>query len=167
MMTSFAHASSYFWNCGDGVGSQRFWAQGSQAGSLYYWNKGDGPGSKYYWLNGTEYGSKYYYLKKDGPWSSFAYQTGTGPGSYYFWNYGNGPGSRFFFRNGNQASSNGVITALCLQNLITHPLCSAIRNASHSPPSYCLQRPVLLLQQYNQMMQTVPKAEVCDEVDEL
>jgi hypothetical protein len=45
-ISSFAHASSLFWSCGDTVGSRYFWDRGVEAGSNDYWVKGTGYGSK-------------------------------------------------------------------------------------------------------------------------
>lgn len=138
--SSFANGSSYFWSCGDTAGSRNFWDKGTTAGSKYYWNNGEGPGSRYYWLQGTGYGSKYYYLRNEGAWTNYSYQQGTSAGSYYFWNNGSGPGSRYFFNNGAQASADGIITSLCMNNLITHPLCVTLRMTPNNQNHYCIAR---------------------------
>ena len=152
-ISSFAHASSYFWSCGDTVGSRYFWDRGVEAGSHYYWQKGDGPGSRYYWERGTGFGSKYYYLRNDGPWSNLSYQRGAEAGSYYFWNNGTGPGSRYFYERGTGPSADGVVTALCMQNAITHPLCHSIRNAPASQVQYCVSK---VFDQFQQLLNTGP-----------
>lgn len=165
-ISSFAQASSYFWSCGETVGSRKFWDRGVLAGSNYYWEKGEGPGSRYYWLHGTGYGSKYYYLRNDGAWTNYSYQRETGPGSYYFWHQGQGPGSRYFYENGNQASTDGVITALCMGGVLAHPLCLSLRLAPNTQRHYCINESLNQFQHLQQLINSSPIHQIeCEELN--
>lgn len=113
LMVPVVSGSDYFFNNSQEPGSLHFWRYGRQEGSKYFWDYGQKVGSEYFWKYGRKVGSKYFWENGREPGSLYYWLNGREAGSRYFWENGRGPGSEKFWRTGKKNSFLPFFVSLC------------------------------------------------------